>query len=71
MCEYTISFDYLDKSLIILSVATGSTSIASFATATGAPIGIMSASCSLAFSITTVFVKKFLKTIRNKKKKKQ
>ena len=70
MCEYTISFDYLDKSLIILSVATGSTSIASFATATGAPIGIMSASCSLAFSITTVFVKKFLKTIRNKKKKK-
>ena len=70
MREYTISFDYLDKSLIILSVATGSTSIASFATATGAPIGIMSASCSLAFSITTVFVKKFLKTIRNKKKKK-
>ena len=67
MREYTISFDYLDKSLIILSVATGSTSIASFATATGAPIGIMSASCSLAFSITTVFVKKFLKTIRNKK----
>ena len=28
----------------------------------------MSASCSLAFSITTGFVKKFLKTIRNKKK---
>ena len=30
---------------------------------------MMSASCSLAFSITTGFVKKFLKTIRNKKKK--
>ena len=29
----------------------------------------MSASCSLAFSITTGFVKTFLKTIRNKKKK--
>ena len=29
----------------------------------------MSASCCLAFSITTGFVKKFLKTIRNKKKK--
>ena len=29
----------------------------------------MSASISLAFSITTGFVKKFLKTIRNKKKK--
>ena len=29
----------------------------------------MSASCSLTFSITTVFVKNFLKAIRNKKKK--
>ena len=29
----------------------------------------MSASCSFAFSITTGFVKKFLKAIRNKKKK--
>ena len=67
--KYIASFDYLDKSLIVLSVATGSISIASFATAIGAPVGIMSASCSLAFSITTGFVKKFLKTIRNKKKK--
>ena len=30
---------------------------------------MMSASCSLAFSITTGYVKKFLKTTRNKKKK--
>ena len=29
----------------------------------------MSASCSLAFSVTTGFVKEFLKTARNKKKK--
>ena len=29
---------------------------------------MMSASCSLAFSITTGFVKRFLKTIRNTKK---
>ena len=68
LSKYIASFDYLDKSLIVLSVATGSISIASFATAIGAPVGIMSASCSLAFSITTGFVKKFLKTIRNKKK---
>ena len=53
------SFEYLDKSLIVLSVATGSISIASFATAIGAPVGIMSASFSLASSITTGFVKKF------------
>ena len=68
LSKYIASFEYLDKSLIVLSVATGSISIASFATAIGAPVGIMSASCSLAFSITTGFVKKFLKTIRNKEK---
>ena len=67
--KYIASFDYLDKSLIVLSVATGSISIASFATAIGAPVGIMSASCSLAFLITTGFINRFLKTIRNKKKK--
>ena len=69
LSKYIVSFDYLDKSLIISSVTTGSISIASFATVIGAPVGIMSASCSLAFSITTGFVKKFLKTIRNKNKK--
>ena len=62
-------FGYLDNLLIVLSVATGSISVASFATAIRAPVGIMSASCSLAFSVTTGFVKKFLRTIRNKKKK--
>ena len=69
LSKYIASFDYLDRSLIVLSVATGSISIASFATAIGAPVGIMSASCSLALSITTGFVKKYLKTKRNKKKK--
>ena len=67
--RYIASFDYLNKSLIVLLAATGSFSIASFATAIGAPVGIMSASCSLALSITTGFVKKYLKTKRNKKKK--
>ena len=65
--KYIASFDYFDKSLIVLSVATSSISIASFATVIGAPVGIISASCSLAFSITTGFVKKLLKTTRNKK----
>ena len=69
LSKYIASFDYFDKSLIVLSVTTGSISIASFATVIGAPVGMMSASCSLAFSITTGFVKKFMKTIRNKKKK--
>ena len=69
LSKYIASFDYLGKSLIISFVAAGSISIASFATVIGAPVGIMSASCSLAFSVITGFVKKFLKTIRNKKKK--
>ena len=69
LSKYIASFEYFDKSLIVLSVTTGSISIASFATVIGAPVGMMSASFSLAFSITTGFVKKFLKTIRNKKKK--
>ena len=69
LSKYIASFEYLDKSLIVLSVATGSISITSFETAIGAPVGIMSASCSLAFSISTGFVKKLLKIIRNKNKK--
>ena len=52
LSKYIASIEYLDKSLIVLSVATGSMSIVSFAIAMGAPVGIMSASCSLAFSIT-------------------
>ena len=69
LSKYIASFDYFDKLLIVLSLATGSISIASFTTVIGAPVGMMSASCSLAFSITAGFVKKFLKTTRNKKKK--
>ena len=68
LINYIASFGYLDKSLIVLSVATSRISIAPFATAIGALVGIMSASFSLAFWIATGFVKKFLKTIRNKKK---
>ena len=67
--NYIASFNYFDKSLIILSVATGSSSIALFATVIGAPVGMVSASVSLAFSIFTGTVKKLLKPTRNKKKK--
>ena len=69
LSKYIASFGYFDKSLIASSVATGSIAITWFATAIGAPVEIMSASCGLAFSITTGFVKEFLKAIRNKKKK--
>ena len=67
--KYIASLDYFDKSLNVLSILSGSISIASFATVIGAPAGIIGASCSFTFSITSGFVKRFLKTIRNKKKK--
>ena len=67
--KYVASFDYLDKSLIALSVSIGGISIASFAHAVRATVTITSTICSLAFSVTTGFVKRFLKTMRSKKKK--
>ena len=69
--KYIGSFDYFDKSLIVLSVTTGSIYIASYATVIGALVGMASASFSLAFSISTRIVKKMLKTTKNKKKKAQ
>ena len=57
LSKYITYFNYFDKPLIVLSVATGGISIASFATVIGAPGGMMSASFSLVFSITTGFVK--------------
>ena len=38
--KYIASFDYFHKSLIVLSVTTGSISIASLAIIIGAPVGI-------------------------------
>ena len=66
--KYIASFDYFDKSAIVLSAKIGTRSFASFATVIGAPVRIASPSFSLAFSIPTGVVKKLLKTIRNKKK---
>ena len=69
LSKYIASFDYFDKSLIVLSVTTGSISIASFATVIGAPVGMTSASFSFVFSISTGIVKKLVKTTTDKKKK--
>ena len=68
LAKYIASFDYFGKSLIALSVRTGSISIASFATCIGPSVGIVSASFSLAFLISTGIMKQLLKTTRNKKK---
>ena len=62
-------FDYIDKILIVLSATSSSVSIISFTITTGAPVGIVSASFTLIFSLTTGIIKKLLNITRNKKKK--
>ena len=69
LIKYIASLDYFDKSLNALSILSGRISIASSATIVGVRAGIIGASCSFTFSITSGFVKRFLKTRRNKKKK--
>ena len=68
LSKYIASFDYFDKSLIVLSATSGRISVALFVTVIGTPIGIASASLSLAFSLSTGLVKKLLEITRNKKK---
>ena len=67
--KYVVSFYYSDQSLIVLSVTTGSISIALFATVIEAPVGMASASFSIAFWSSTWILKELLKTTRSKKKK--
>ena len=51
LSKYIASLDYFDKSLNVLSILSGSISIASFATLIGAPAGIIGASCGLHFQL--------------------
>ena len=67
--KYVTVFDYIDKILIILSATTGGILIISFTSTIGVPVGIVSASFTLIFSITTGIIKKLLNMTRNKKKK--
>ena len=69
LSKYIAFCDYSDKLLVVLSVTSGSISIASFTTVIGIPVGIASVSFSLAFSSCTGLVKKLSKVTRNKKKK--
>ena len=69
MSRYVTIFDYIDKILIVLGATTIGVSIISFTTAIRAPIGIVSASFTLIFSLTTGIVKKLSNMTINKKKK--
>ena len=66
--KYVTIFDYIDKILIVLSATTSGVSIISFSTI-GKSVGIVSASFTLVFSLTTGIIKKLLNMTINKKKK--
>ena len=48
--KYRAAFDYMEKSLIVLSVTTGGVSICSFASVVVAPVGIASANFTLIYN---------------------
>ena len=56
------------KTLIVLSATSGVISIIYFASVTGVPARLASASFTLAFSLTTGIIKKLLKITRKKNK---
>ena len=67
--KYVTTFDYIDKTLIVLSATSSWVSIISFTSIIGAPVGIASASFTLIFSVTTGIIKKLLNITGKKKKK--
>ena len=69
MSRYVTIFDYIDKILIVLSATTSGVSIISFTSTIGTSVGIVSASFTLIFSLTTGIIKKLLNMTINKKKK--
>ena len=69
LSKYVAVFDYIDQALIVLSATSGGVSIISFTSVIGAPVGIVSASFTLIFSLTTGIIKKLPTITINKKKK--
>ena len=51
--SYVTIFDYIDKTLIVLSATTSDVSIISFTSTIGKSVGIVSESFTLIFSLTT------------------
>ena len=69
LSKFITTFDYIDKTLVVLSAISGGISIISFTSVIGFPAGIASASFTLIFSVTTGIIKKLLKITRDKEKK--
>ena len=69
LSRYVTIFDYIDKILIVLSATTSGVSIISFTNTINESVGLISASFTLIFSLTTRIIKKLLNMTINKKKK--
>ena len=69
LIKYIVSFDYLDKIFIALSVSFGALSIASYASVVGTRAGIAGSSLTLVFTIGTGISKSLLKVTEKRKKK--
>ena len=65
LSKYIAAFDYIDKTLIVLTETSSGIFIISFTSALGVPVRKRSASFSLLFSLTTGIIKK---TVENNKK---
>ena len=63
LSKYVRVFDYTDKNLILLSATNSGVCIISSASVFGAPVGIVSTSLTLFFSLTTEIVKKLSKYV--------
>ena len=66
--KYIAAFDYIDRTLIVLSATSGGVFIISLASVIGIPAWIARASFPLVFPLTTVIINKLLSITRNKKK---
>ena len=67
--KYIVSFDYLEKIFITLSVSYGTLSIASYAAVVGIPVGIAGSSLTLIFTIGPGLNKSLLQVTKERKKK--
>ena len=67
--KYVTIFEYIDTILVILSAATSGITVISFTSVIGTSVGIVSASFTLIFSLSTEIIKKLLNMTKNKKKK--
>ena len=71
LSKYIAAFNYIDKTVIVLSATFGTLSVVSHATVVGIPVGLSGASLTVVFSLTTGIIKKLLKKNKKEKEKTQ